>query len=104
MPAAISAKVIKNCAWRSRGITWVGELQPKGGRLGMNAVAAANGRRVFVLERAPFQRGEKRVEIGEQQVCGFLQLHRESRVEYVARRHPLVQEAGFGADMLGEVG
>ena len=106
--AAISASVIKNAAWRSRGIIWVeigsgsrpsfcatyastarvdigegadrtrnragrdllagrgkplavagelgivpGELEAKGRRLGVDAVAAPDGRRVFVLECAP---------------------------------------------------
>ena len=159
MPAAISARVMKNAAWRSRGITCVeigsgarpsllrdvcldrrvdvgegadrarnragrdlaarrgealavaselglmpGELQPEGRRLGMDAVAAADRRRVFVLDRAPLQRRQQPVEIGEQEVGGLLQLHREAGVEHVARGHALVDKARLGADMLGEVG
>ena len=159
IPAAISARVMKYWAWRSRGITWVeigsgsrpslfgdmgldrrvdvgegadrardgaggdlpargdepvavagefgimpGELQAEGRRLGVDAVAAADGRREFVLEGAPLQRRQQRVEIGQQQVGRLFQLHREAGVEHVARSHPLMDETRFGADMLGEVG
>ena len=58
----------------------------------------------LVLERAALQRREQRVEIGEQDVGGLCQLHREAGVEHVARGHALVDEARLGADMLGEVG
>ena len=44
------------------------ELQPEGGRLGVDAVAAADGGVSLVLEGAALQRGEQRVEIGEQEV------------------------------------
>ena len=81
-----------------------GELQPEGGRLGVDAVAAPDGRRVFVLDRAPLQRSEQPVEIGEQDVGGLLELHREAGVEHVARRHPLVHEARLRPDMLGDIG
>ena len=81
-----------------------GELQPEGRRLGMDAVAARDHRRVFVLEGAPLQRRQHRVEVGEQEVGGLGQLHRKAGVEHVARRHPLVHEARLGPDMLGEVG
>ena len=43
----------------------VGELEAEGGRLGVDAVAAADGRRHLVLERAPLQRGEQRVDVGD---------------------------------------
>ena len=39
-----------------------GELQPEGGRFGMDAVTAADADRVFVLEGAPLQRRQKRIE------------------------------------------
>ena len=41
-----------------------GELQPERRRLGVDAVAAPDGRRVFVLEGAPLQRASNRVEVG----------------------------------------
>jgi hypothetical protein len=81
-----------------------GELQAKGRRLGMDAMAAADGRRQFMLEGAPLQRRQERIEIGQQQVGGLLQLHCKGGVEHVARGHPLMNETRLGADMLGEVG
>ena len=48
----------------------VGELQAEGRRLGVDAVAAADGRRHLVLEGARFERGEQRVDIGDQEVGG----------------------------------
>ena len=81
-----------------------GELEAERRRLCVDAVAAPDGRREFVLERAPLQHREQRVEIREQEVRRLLQLHRKAGVEHVARGHPLVDKAGVGADMLGEVG
>ena len=48
----------------------LGELEPEGHRLGVDAVAAADRRRELVLEGAPLQHREQRVEIGEQDVRG----------------------------------
>ena len=80
------------------------ELEAEGGRLGMDAVAAADGRRHLVLEGAALERGEQRVDIGDQQVGGALELDGEAGVEHVGRGHALVDEARFGADDLGEMG
>ena len=44
------------------------ELEAEGRRLGMDAVAAADGERVLVLDGALLQRGQQGVEIGEQDV------------------------------------
>ena len=55
-------------------------------------------------KRALLQRGQQRVEIGEQEVGGAHELHVEAGVEHVGRGHALVHEARFGADDLGEVG
>ena len=41
-----------------------GELEAEAGRLGMDAVAAADGQRVLVLEGAALERGQHRVDIG----------------------------------------
>ena len=79
------------------------QLDAEGGRLGVDAVAAADGERVLVLEGAPLQRGEQRVEVGEQDVGGAHQLHGEAGVEHVGRGHALVHEARVGADDLGEM-
>ncbi len=57
-----------------------------------------------MLEGAALQRRQQRVEIGEQDVGGLGQLHREAGVEHVARGHALVDEARLRPDMLGDVG
>ena len=80
------------------------QFEAEGGRLGVDAVAAPDARREFVLARATLQRGEERVEIGEKDVGGAGQLDREAGVEHVRRRHAPVQEARLRADMLGDVG
>ena len=82
----------------------LGQFQPEGGRLGMDAVAAANAQRVLVLEGAPFQRLEERIDVIEQQARRTVELNRETGVEHVGRRHALMDEARLVADMLGEIG
>ncbi len=81
----------------------LGELEAEGGRLGMDAVRAADGRRQLVLEGAALERGEQRVDIGDQEVGGAHELHVEAGVEHVRRGHALVHEARLGADDLGEM-
>ena len=53
-----------------RGVV-AGELDAEGRRLGMDAVAAADGERVLVLERALLQRRQQPVDVGEQDVGGL---------------------------------
>jgi hypothetical protein len=77
------------------------ELKAEGGRFGMDAVAAPDSGRILVLHRAPFDRGEQVVEIGEQDVAGAGQLHRQGRVEHVRAGHALMHEARLRADLLG---
>ena len=60
-----------------------GELEPERGRLGMDAVAPADGERVLMLEGARFERREQSVEIGDEDVCRLDQLHVEAGVEHV---------------------
>ena len=81
-----------------------GELQAEGGRLGVDAVAAADRGRAAVLPRALLQRREQGVEIGEEQVGGARQLHGEAGVEHVGGRHALVHEARALADPLRHPG
>ena len=81
----------------------LGELQPEGRRLGVDAVRAADRRRRLVLEGAAADRGEKPVEVGEQQVRRPHQLDGKAGVEHVGRGHALVHEARLGADELGQV-
>ena len=64
-----------------------GELDAERGRLGMDAVRAADGRRLLVLEGALLQRREQPVDVGDQDVGGAHQLHVEAGVEHVRRGH-----------------
>jgi hypothetical protein len=77
-----------------------GELEPEGHGFGVDAMAAADGRREFVLIGAALDRFEQRIEVGEQYVGGLAELDREASVEHVARRHALVHEARLVADIL----
>ena len=70
-----------------------GERQPEGDRLGVDAVAAADHRRLGVLPRARRERLQERVAAGEQHVGRVAQQHRERGVEHVARGHAPVQPA-----------
>ena len=70
----------------------------------MDAVAAADGRRQLMLERAALEHLEQCVEIGDQQVGGLLQLHRERGVEHVGAGHALVQPAPLGPELLAGPG
>ena len=81
----------------------LGELEPEGRRLGMDAVRAADGRRQLVLEGAALQRGEQRVDVGDKDVGGAGELHVEAGVEHVGRRHALMHEARLRPDDLGEM-
>ena len=72
------------------------ELEAESGRLGMDAVRAADGRRQLVLVSAAFQRREQRVDIGDQDVARPPQLHGEAGVEHVRTRHALMDEARLG--------
>src|SRR3546814_4567750 len=53
-----------------------GELEAEGHRLGVDAVAAPDGRRVLVLEGPALQRLQQRVDVLDQDVGGAGQLHR----------------------------
>ena len=80
------------------------ELQAEGRRLGMDAVRAADGRRHLVLEGAALERGQQRVDVGDQDVGGAHELHGEAGVEHVGRGHALMHEARLRPDDLGEMG
>jgi hypothetical protein len=79
------------------------ELEAEGHRLGVDAVRAADGRRQFVFIGAALQRGEQRVDVGDQDVAGATELHREAGVEHVGAGHALMDEARVGADELGQM-
>ena len=80
------------------------ELEAEGGRLGVNAMRAADRRRIFVLQRAALYRGEQSVDIGDQQIGGARQLHGEAGVEHVGAGHALMHEARIRADEFAEMG
>ena len=65
-----------------------GELQAETRRFGMDAMAAADGQRVLVLEGALLQRGQQIVQIGQQQVRRLGELHRKAGVENVREVRP----------------
>ena len=69
----------------------------------MDAVRAADRRRQLVLEGAALQRRQQRVDVGDQNVGGALQLHGQAGVEHVRSGHALMHEARLGADELGEM-
>ena len=81
-----------------------GELQTEGGRFGMDAMAAADRQRVLVLERAPLQRRQHRIQVLQQQVGRLGELHRQAGVQHVGAGHAQMHEAAVGADGLGEPG
>ena len=81
-----------------------GELDAEGRRLGVDAVAAADGDGVLMLEGAATQRGEKLVDVGDEQVGGAHELHVEAGVEDVRRGQALVDEARVRPDDLGQMG
>ena len=82
----------------------VGELEAERRRLGMDAVAAADGRRHLVFEGALFQRRQHLVDIGDQQIGGADKLDVEAGVEHVGGGHALMDEARLRTDDLGEMG
>ena len=80
------------------------QLDAERGRLGMDAVAAADRDRGLVLEGALFQCGEQAVETGGQHIGSAHELHVEAGVEDIGGGKAQMHEAGFGSHMLGKVG
>ena len=81
-----------------------GQLDAERRGLGMDAVAAADGKRVLVLQRALPERGEQAVDVAQQDVGGLGELDGEAGVEHVRRGHALVHEARLRADELAQPG
>ena len=79
-----------------------GEAQAEGGRLGVDAVGAADAERVAVLER-PLDQG---VAVGagarQHDLAGLAQLQRQRRVEHVGGGQPVVDPAPVLADRGGD--
>ena len=61
----------------------ISELDAEGGRLGVNAVLAADGRRHLMFQRALLERDKNLVHVGDQNVGGAHELHVKGRVENV---------------------
>jgi hypothetical protein len=80
------------------------QLEPEGGGLGVDAVGAADARRVAELQRAGAECLVHPVHAGLQQAPGVPDLEPERRVEHVARRHAVVDEARRRPHVLGDVG
>ena len=91
-------------AAREGGVV-AGELQAEGGRLGMDAVAAADGRRDACARGARRLRAASRRSRSARRMSdGLRELHGEAGVEHVRGGHALMHEARRRADMLGQVG
>jgi hypothetical protein len=81
-----------------------GELDAHGGRLGVDAVAAADADVLDMLARAAGQDCEQAVELARDQAAGLLQLQGQRRVEEVGGGHAEMQEPGLGAADMLDVG
>ena len=82
----------------------VSELEAEGGRLGVDAMRAADGRGQLMLEGAALEGGEQRVDVGDENVARAPELDGEAGVEHVGAGHPLMHEPGVRPDEFGEVG
>ena len=82
----------------------VGELEPERGRLGMDAVRAADCRRQLVLAGAALERGVEFFHVGDEEIGGADELHVEAGIEHVGRRHALMHEACFRPDDFRQMG
>jgi hypothetical protein len=80
------------------------EGEPERGRLGVDAVRAADLRRVLEFKRAPPQDFEQRVNFREQQIARVAQQERVGRIHHVRRREAVVDEARRLADVFSERG
>ena len=81
-----------------------GQFEPERGRLGMDAVAAADGEGELVLERPRLQCRHHRVEIRQQQLGRLGELHRQAGVQHVGAGHSLMHEAAVRPDRIGQPG
>ncbi len=68
------------------------QLQSKGRGFCMDAMAAADGDGVFMLDRPRLQRSHHRVNISQQDVRGLGQLHRQRRIQNIGTGHALMDE------------
>src|SRR5271154_6472074 len=80
------------------------ELEAEGGRLGMDAMRAADGRAEFMLEGAALEGSEQRVDVGDEDVARAPELDGEAGVENVRAGHALMNEPRVRSDEFGEMG
>ena len=80
------------------------KLEAERGRLGVDAVRAADRRRKLVLEGSTPKSIEQFVDVGDQNVRRTGELHVEAGVEDVGRGHARVHEARFRPDDLRHMG
>ena len=80
------------------------ELEAEGGRLGVDAMRAADGRGELVLEGAALERREQRIDVGDENVARPPELHGEAGVEHVGAGEAEMDESRLRADEFGEVG
>ncbi len=78
------------------------QLESEGRRLGVHAVRSADRRRVAVLLGPREQRGVDRVDVVEQDPSRVSELERQSRVDDVGRREPVVKPASVLTHLLGD--
>ena len=78
------------------------ELETECHGFGVNTVAAADSGRIFVLYGAGLESGQKRVEIGQEDIRGPCKLHRKRRVEHIRGRHSLMHETRFLTNLLSD--
>jgi len=81
-----------------------GQLDAEGRGLGMDAVAAADGERVLVLQGAFLEGCEQPVDVGDQDVRRLGELDGKAGVEHVRRGHALVHEARLRPDEFAQPG
>ena len=82
-----------------------GHLEAEGGRLGVDAVAAADHRSVHVLARLGSDDLPETLDVGDENLERLVHLHRECRVDDVAAGQAKVQPAaGRFADVFRDVG
>ena len=74
-----------------------GQHQPERDRLGEDAVAASDHRRLRVLARPFGERTEQPIAADDEAIGGVAEQDGEGRIEDVARRHAAVEPARFGA-------
>ena len=79
-----------------------GQAQAEGGRLGVDAVGAADAERVAVLQRPLDQGVAVGARAGDDDLAGLAQLQRQRRVEHVGGGEAVVDPAPVLADRGGD--